>query len=84
MQQIIQHHDWIVNPYNNEHSKRIGCQSADFEVMEELGKGAHGTVYKVKSKRNNLIYVLKRINFNNLKANYKRDALREVQILKRL
>ena len=74
----MQHHDWIVNPFNNEYSKKIGCASADFEIIEELGKGAHGVVYKVRSKKNNQIYVMKRINFNNLKPNYKKEALREV------
>lgn len=74
----MQHHDRIVNPTNNEYSKRIGCQSSDFEIIEELGKGAHGIVFKVKSKKNNMFYVMKRINFNNLKASYKKEALREV------
>eukprot|EP00347_Sterkiella_histriomuscorum_P005633 403355851 len=84
LQQLIQHHDRIVNPTNNEHSKKIGCQCSDFEICEELGKGAHGVVFKVKSKKNNQYYVMKKINFNNLKASYKKEALREVQLLRRL
>ena len=68
----------MVNPTTNENSKKIGCSVSDFEIMEELGKGAHGVVNKVKSKKNSQIYVMKRINFNNLKPSYKKEALREV------
>jgi predicted Ser/Thr protein kinase len=49
--------------------------SQDFEVLEELGKGAHGVVFKVRSRKNNLLYVMKKINFNNLKQSYKKEAL---------
>ena len=54
-----QNHDKIVNPQTNEYSKKIGACITDFEIMEQLGKGAHGTVFKVKSRRNNQIYVMK-------------------------
>jgi serine/threonine protein kinase len=72
-----------VNPRGNENAKRIGCQKSDFEVIEVLGKGAHGTALKVRSVKNGQIYVMKQINFsskgpNPLKAGYKRQALREV------
>ena len=58
--------------------------SSDFDILDELGKGAHGVVFKVRSKRNGNLYVMKRVNFNNLKPNYKREALREVQLMKKL
>ena len=29
--------------------KKIGSCAADFDVIEELGKGAHGVVFKVRS-----------------------------------
>jgi serine/threonine protein kinase len=52
----------------------------DFETLEKLGKGAHGTVYKVRSRKNNQVYVLKEINFSQegMHIGYKREALREV------
>ncbi len=65
----------LANLAQNEYSKKIGSSSLDFEVIEEIGKGAHGVVYKVISKKNKQIYVMKKINFNNLKAHFKRDAL---------
>ena len=33
----------------------------DYEVLSELGRGGFGFVYKVKYKKNNRIYVMKRI-----------------------
>ena len=56
--------------------------SKDFETIEEIGKGAHGVVYKVRSKKNNQVYVMKKINFNFLRTSNKQEALREVLILK--
>jgi serine/threonine protein kinase len=53
-------------------------------VIEELGKGAHGVVFKVKSRKNYQLYVMKRVNLNSLKPSYRKEALREVQLMKRL
>jgi len=46
---LAQQHDRLVNPATSEAGKKIGSCSADFEVLEQLGKGAHGVVLKVKS-----------------------------------
>lgn len=80
LQMLIANHDKIVNPRGNENAKRIGCQKADFDNLEKLGKGAHGTVYKVRSKKNNQLYVMKEIDFatKGMQIGYKREALREV------
>ena len=59
MQLLIQNHDIIVNPKGNEHAKRVGCQKNDFEVVEILGKGAHGTALRVRSVKNGQQYVMK-------------------------
>lgn len=56
---MIENHDRIVNPRGNENARRIGWQKTDFEMLEKLGKGAHGTVYKVRSVKNNQVYVMK-------------------------
>ena len=37
----------------------------DFEILKELGKGEYGHVYQVKSKKDNKIYALKKINLSN-------------------
>lgn len=81
---LIQHHDTIVNPRTNDNSKKIGSCVGDFQELEELGKGAHGTVCKVRSLWNTQLYVLKKINLAIVKSSYRREALREVQLMKRL
>lgn len=34
----------------------------DFKIINELGRGSYGTVYKVTSLKDNLTYVLKKIS----------------------
>lgn len=40
----------------------------DFEILGNLGIGAFGKVYKVKNKRNKLIYAIKQISKKQIKA----------------
>ncbi len=42
----------------------------DFSVLEELGKGSYGTVYKVQSNKDANIYVLKKISLKNMKPKH--------------
>lgn len=57
---------------------------SDFTIIAELGKGSYGTVYRVKSNRNEEEYVLKKINMKHMKHKHQTAALKEVQILKTL
>ena len=43
----------------------VGNCLDDFEILSILGGGSFGRVYKVKSKKNNKIYALKKIQFYN-------------------
>lgn len=63
LNQLIINHDKFINPRGNENAKKVGCAKSDFQVLEKLGKGAHGTVFKVKSIKNEKLYVMKEINF---------------------
>ena len=53
--------------------------SSKYEIIQEIGRGAFSVVYKVKSKENNNIYCLKKIN--TLKT---KDKENEVKILSNL
>ena len=53
--------------------------SSKFEIIQEIGKGAFSTIYKVKSKENNNIYCLKQINTKKTK-----DKENEIKILSNL
>ena len=53
----------------------------EFEIIKELGKGAFGTVCKVKRKEDGIIYAMKRVKINQLNSKEKDNALNEVRIL---
>ena len=59
-----------------------GLSKADFKVMEELGRGSYGVVYKVKYKGDELYYVLKTIALSLLSPRKQKEALQEVNILR--
>ena len=53
--------------------------SSKYEIIQEIGRGAFSIVYKVKSKGNNNIYCLKKINIKKTK-----DKENEIKILSNL
>ncbi len=53
----------------------------DFEILSVLGKGAYGSVYKVKRFTDNKIYAMKKIILNNLSNKEKEGCLNEVRFL---
>ena len=62
----------------------FGGSLKDFKILNELGRGSFGTVYKAESLLNNKECVLKKIEINNLKHKHRKDAIKEVQILKKV
>lgn len=57
---------------------------SDFKVIDELGRGSYGVVFRVLSLKDNQTYVLKKITLTHLKPKVQQAAYKEVQILKNL
>lgn len=69
---------------NDQEIEFIGKNKNDFNFLNELGRGSYGTVYKVESLINKQIYVIKKIDISNLNMKKRKDALKEVQILRKI
>lgn len=61
-----------------------GTSLEDFEVKEELGRGSHGVVYKVKSHVDQREYVLKKVSMKLLNERQRQRAVSEVLMLRRM
>lgn len=57
---------------------------ADFEILEHLGSGSFGSVYKVTRQLDGKSYVMKVIRIQELSMQGQVDAINEVKILSRL
>ena len=53
----------------------------DYEILEELGKGAYSIVYKARRLKDSKIYALKQVRLSGLKEKEKRNSLNEVRFL---
>ncbi len=54
---------------------------ADFEILEQLGKGSYGTVYRVRRLADQRFYVLKQISMGPLTPLQQRECVSEVSLL---
>lgn len=53
----------------------------DFEVLNKLGQGSFGTVFKVRRKADKNFYVMKTINISQMDKRGQQEAINEVKIL---
>jgi serine/threonine protein kinase len=73
-------HDKIISD-KEEKDDKYGCCEEDYMIIQLLGKGAFGSVYKVKAK-NSKTYVLKKIPIADLTTRKQQMAtLNEVKLL---
>ncbi|KAF4671535.1 hypothetical protein FOL47_001459 [Perkinsus chesapeaki] len=56
----------------------------DFDILNEVGKGTYGQVFKAIDKRTQQYVALKRVLLKNEKEGFPVTAVREIKILKRL
>ena len=49
-----------------EEKKIVGNKFEDFEILQKLGEGQFGKVFKVTSKLNNKVYAMKMVNLEKL------------------
>ena len=73
----------IPNSQKNE-VKMVGTRFQDFELIDEIGRGSHGIVYKVKSKLDGEIYAMKVINLLKLKKRTLKGLRSEGTFLQKL
>lgn len=74
----------LINLQSQSNNKQIGNSLKDFQTLSKLGQGAYGIVYKVKSRLNQQIYVIKRIDLTNLKGKERQKTVKEVEIMQQL
>ena len=54
---------------------------SDFVVLGQLGKGSYGTVFKVRRKADERLYVMKQISMGALDERAQRECVQEVTLL---
>ena len=42
----------------------------EYRVLDEIGKGSFGTVYKIERKQDKLIYAMKKVAYNSSQIFY--------------
>ncbi|CAC37500.1 P-TEFb-associated cyclin-dependent protein kinase Cdk9 [Schizosaccharomyces pombe] len=61
----------------------VGCSHlTDYHLMEKLGEGTFGEVYKSQRRKDGKVYALKRILMHTEKEGFPITAIREIKILK--
>jgi serine/threonine protein kinase len=59
--------------------KKMGL--ADYEILEELGKGTYGRVFKVRKKSTNKILVRKQVSLEGMSDEDREETLNEARVM---
>lgn len=77
--------DWIINNNNNNnHDNHEKNESEDYQILEIIGSGTYGTVYKGIMKKTNELIAIKKIKIEMENEGVPSNALREISILQEL
>lgn len=70
-----------ITPSSNSNQHIFGNRMCDYKILNELGRGSYGVVYRVQSLKvieNQKTYVLKKITLTHLKPKLQQAAFKEV------
>jgi len=84
MDNFEKQHEWVII-HKERKNKKFGGSLADYKLVEELGRGAFGTVFKCQSLLiPNQFFVLKKIPLTVVRNRNSRALLKEVSLLWKL
>lgn len=70
--------------YKKNESSQIGNSLTDFVILSDIAKGSNGKIYKVRTKNNDNIYIMKKIDLSGMNKRTQEEAIREAKILRKV
>ena len=65
-------------------NRNLNSQKNSYKILEKLGEGSYGVVWKVKHRKSNLIRAMKKITKMNSKNETVKEIINEIEVLKKL